>query len=170
MKTTLTAFIDQLMPYDYLLFGGTVLLFVLLLLLALLLRRRLALALTCVLGAFAILVLGPTLGYVQLHHYLFKHETALTEVKALEFTDALLVRGTLTNTSKRDFERCRVSCGVYKVTHNTVLDLLYPHVPFKQGNVETGPLPRGERAEFKIFVEPFGYTKEYNVTIGAECR
>ncbi len=170
MRTTLTAFIDQLMLYDYLLFGGTVLLFILLLILALLLRRRLALALTCVLGAFAILVLGPTIGYVQLHNYLFKHETALTDVKALEFTDALLVRGTLTNTSKRDFERCRVSADVYKVVNNAVLDLFSPFIPFKKGTVVTQPLPKGETAEFKIFVEPFGYTKEYNVSIGAECR
>ena len=29
---------------------------------------------------------------------------------------------------------------------------------------------KGETREFKLFVEPFTYSKDYNISIGARCR
>jgi hypothetical protein len=170
MKAKLTAFIDQLMFYDYLLFGGSLLLFLLLLILAILLRERLAAALLCVFAAFAVLVLGPTLGYVTLHEQLFRHEIRLTEVKKLTFTDALLVQGTLTNLSGRPFSRCRISADLYKVSHNALLDRIRPYFPRQSGTVLKEGIAPGAEVAFKIFVEPFSYTDDYNVSIGASCR
>jgi hypothetical protein len=170
MKAKLTAFIDQLMFYDYLLFGGSILLFVLLLILAVLLRDRLFPALLCVLVAFTILVSGPTLGYIKLHDYLFKHEIEMTEMKELTFTDALLVQGYLTNTSARSFSRCRITADVHKVSGNALLDIINPLLPLRSGSVVKEQIPPNGRAAFKIFVEPFGYTNDYNVTIGAQCH
>lgn len=170
MKQRLAAFIDQLTLYDYLLFGGSVLLFVLLLILALLLRRRTALALLSTLLAIATILLMPTVGYVKLNDYIYKHEINVTDIRALEFTDALVVRGSLTNRSKRDFSYCSVTADVYQVAHNPLLDLLYPLNPFRSGSVTETEIAKGERVEFKIFVEPFRYSKDYNVSIGAICR
>jgi hypothetical protein len=170
MKAKLTAFLDQLILHDYLLFGGSILLFILFLILAVLLRDRLAPALLCVFAAFAILVLGPTLGYVKLHEHLYKHEIEVTEVKKLVFTDALLVQGSLTNTSSRPFSRCRISAEIYKVAHHSLLDLYYPLDPLQTGSAEKEDIPQNGRVTFKIFVEPFSYTSDYNVSIGAKCH
>ena len=170
MKQRLAVFIDQLTLYDYLLFGGSVLLFILLLILAILLRRRTAMAFLCTLLAIATILLVPTYGYVKLNDYIYKHDLTVTEIRALEFTDALIVRGTLANRSKRDFDYCTLTAGAYKVTHNPVLDLLYRFNPFRSGSVTETEVARGEQIDFKIFVEPFSYTKDYNVSIGATCR
>jgi hypothetical protein len=170
MKERLAAFIDQLTLYDYLLFGGSVLLFVLLLILAILLRRRTALAFLCTLLAIATILMVPTLGYVKLNDYIYKHDLNVTEIRALEFTDALVIRGSLTNRSKRDFNYCTLTAGAYKVAHNPVLDLLYPLNPFRSGSVTKTKIAKGEQVDFKIFIEPFSYTKDYNVSIGAICR
>ncbi len=170
MKSRLSEFIAQLTLHDYLLFTGAVVLFILFLVLAILMRRRKPVALLCTVLGVSALTLLPTVGYVELNDYLYTNDINVTEVKALEFTDALMVRGTLTNRSKRDFDYCTVTAGVYKVAHNPVLDLLFPLNPFRRGSVTETEIAKGERTEFKIFVEPFRYTKDYNVTIGAICR
>ena len=170
MKAQLTAFLSQLMLHDYLLFGGVLLLFLLFLVLTILLRHRLFLSMVCLVIALAVLIAGPTYGYVQLNAFLFKNAVTATEIKALEFSDALLVHGSVQNLSKRDFRQCTVTAEVYKVAGNPVLDLLFPLNPFQKGTILTGPVGKGETADFKIFVEPFHYSKEYNVSIGASCR
>jgi len=170
MKAKLTAFLEQLITYDYLLFGAALLLFVLLLLLAIIMHRRHLLSALLVLLAFATILLTPTVGYLQMHAYLFKNSTTITNVKALEFTKALIVYGEVSNESKRDFTECTVTAGVYKVANNPVLDILYPLNPFKKESLKTDAIASGESKSFKLIVEPFSYERDYNVSIGAKCR
>jgi hypothetical protein len=170
MKHRLVAFIDQLALHDYILFGASLLLFVLFLILAVVLRKKSAAAVALVLLAFSALLLGPTVGYMQLNSFIYKQTAEVTDVKALEFSDALVVRGTVTNLSKRDFNQCQITAGVYKVANNPVLDLLFPLNPFKKGTILESSIAKGEVRDFKLFVEPFHYTKDYNVSIGATCR
>ncbi|HEX5329299.1 DUF2393 family protein [Sulfuricurvum sp.] len=171
MKAKIIDFIHHLIIYDYFLFGGIFVLFLLLLVLAIALRHKMAIAVTFVFLAFGVLTVGPIVGYIQLHRYLFKNTIILHEVKALEFTEALLIKGDINNTSKRSFKECTIHAGVYKVSHYKYLDRLYPYLPFKKGSViVTKPIDPGETAHFKLFVEPFRYAKDYNITIKGECR
>ena len=170
MKAQLTAFLDQLILYDYLLFGGTILLFILFLLLAVLLHKRVLLFFVMVLLAFGVIIAGPTVGYTKLHAFIFKNSVSISEAKALEFTEALLVRGTLTNDSKRDFNVCKISVGAYKVANNFFLDTLYPLNPFQKASILLEHIPPGQEIDFKLFIEPFSYSWEYNISIGSECR
>ncbi len=171
MKAKILSFIDQLLLYDYLLFGGIILVFILLLILAIVLRHRIVLAIVLVFIAFGILTAGSFAGYKMLHHYLFSNTITLTEVKALEFTEALLIKGDLNNTSKRPFKECKLSAGVYKVTHNRYVDRVYPYLPFRHASLTLKqPLKPGETESFKLFVEPFRYNHDFNVTIKADCR
>lgn len=171
MKARIQDFIQHLIIYDYFLFGGVIILFILLLIIAIILRHKLGLAIFFVLIAFGVLTAGPVGGYIALHHYLFKNKIILQEVKALEFTEALLIKGDINNTSKRPFNECTLHVGVHKVTHNQYLDRLYPYIPFKKSSmlIEESISP-GESAPFKLFVEPFRYSKDYNITIKADCR
>lgn len=171
MKTKITDFIHHLLIYDYLLFGGIFILFILLLIIAIVLRRKIGLSIFLVFLAFGVLSAGPLVGYIMLHQYLFKHHIIIREVKALEFTEALLIKGDINNTSNRLFHECTLHAGVYKVTHNQYIDPLYPYFPFKKSSLKlTENIKPGQSESFKLFIEPFRYTKDYNVTLKAECR
>lgn len=170
MIKQLSAFISTLGTYDYLLFGGSVLLFILLLLVAIILRKKLLLALAAVILAFIALLLTPILGYKTLHDMVYKHTLNVKEVRKLEFNQALVMKGTLTNDSNHDITACTITAEAYKVTGNALLDALYPLKPFQKGSIITLPVPVGQQIEFKLFLEPFTYTDEYNTTIGALCR
>lgn len=171
MKAKITDFIHNLLIYDYLLFGGIFILFILLLTIAIIFRRKLGLAIFLVFLAFGVLSAGPIVGYIILHQHLFKNHIILHEVKALEFTEALLIKGDINNTSKRPFKECTIHAGVYKVTHNKYIDPLYPYIPFKKGSITLNkPIAVGKSVPFKLFIEPFRYTKDYNVTVKADCQ
>lgn len=171
MKAKITDFIHHLLIYDYLLFGGIILAFLLILILAILLRNRLGLAVFLVIFAFGVLTAGPVIGYIQLHNYLFRNTAKAEQVKKLEFTEALLVRGTITNGSKRPFAECTLHAGVHKVKHNRYIDPIYPYIPFKKSSLHVaGPVQGGETMPFKLIIEPFRYTGDFNVTLKADCR
>lgn len=171
MKHTIIDFIEHMLIYDYLLFGGIILLFILILILAVVLRERIGLAIFLVLLAFGVLTAGSVAGYIGLHSYLFKHKVVVTETKALEFTEALLVKGEVTNLSKRTFSRCTLTTEVYQVSHNRFIDPIYPYMPFRKSStfLEQTIKP-DEKTSFKLFVEPFRYNKDYNITVKAKCR
>ncbi len=171
MKHKIISFIDGLILYDYILFGAVIALFILFLILAILLRKRVGLSIFIILIAFIILLLAPTLGYIQLHNFLYKNEIKITKVKQLEFTNALLIEGELKNSSKMDFHTCKIKAGAYKVSGKKILDMIYPYRPFKHGYVKLDTIIKPkETKHFKLFIEPFRYKRDYNITIGASCR
>ena len=171
MKHRIIDFIHHLLIYDYLLFGGIFIFFLLLLILAIVLRNKMGIAIFFVFIAFGVLTVGPVAGYIALHQYLFKHTLIIHEVKALEFTEPILIKGDINNTSKRPFKECTIHAGVYKVTHYKYIDKIYPYIPFKKSSMTiTQTIAPGESAPFKMFVEPFRYNKDYNLTYKVECR
>ncbi len=171
MKEKLTAFIAQLTLYDYVLFGAVIFVLILLLILAIIVRKKTALSFALILMALVLLLTGPTLGYVKLHQFLYKTTTQILEVKALEFSKALVVKGVVHNRSKRHLSTCSITTEIFKVSGNPYLDMLYPLNPFKKVSIlKDVNLSSGEHYEFKMIVEPFTYTKEYNLSIGAACR
>ncbi|MEA2111312.1 MAG: DUF2393 family protein [Campylobacterota bacterium] len=171
MKAKITAFIDQLLIYDYALFGAVILLFILFLILSILLRKKIGLSIVLILLSFATLILGPTLGYIELHKFLFKTTTKLTEVKTLEFSQAIVIKGDVTNASKQNLSTCKITANIFKVSKNEYLNMLYPLNPFKKMSIfRDVNLSKNENYEFKMIVEPFTYSKDYNVSIGAKCR
>ncbi len=171
MKEKLIVFFHGLILYDFILFGATGALFILLIILAVILRHRTAISITSIALGFIILILAPTLGYIKMHDYLFKNDIHVTQIKALEFTDALLIQGTLTNSSKRSFTTCAIKAGAYKISGNAFMDTFLPFAPFKKGSrtLDTIMEPNATQS-FKLFLEPFHYSKEYNITIRASCR
>ncbi len=170
MKAKINAFIDGLIPLDYLLFGSSFVLFILFVVVAILLRKRLLLGLFFILLGFSILLLGPTLGYIQLHEYIFKKTLTLTSQKKLNFTEALIVKGRLHNDSKRDFEVCKITASVYAVTPNKYINYLKKLKPFQKASILQKDIVKGGSRDFKIIVEPFRYSKDYNISLGADCR
>ncbi|MBU1657493.1 DUF2393 domain-containing protein [bacterium] len=170
MKEKLTAFIHNLILYDYILFGSVFVLFILFIILGIVVRRKVGLSIFLVLFSFALLFLGPTLGYIKMHEYLFKNSVNLTSQMKLNFTQAVVVKGTLTNESKFDFQSCVITANAYKVSGNAIKDLIFPFNPFVNMSILESDVLRGETREFKIIVEPFSYAKDYNISLGANCK
>ncbi|ADN09903.1 conserved hypothetical protein [Sulfurimonas autotrophica DSM 16294] len=164
------AFIDGLISYDYILFGASFILFILFIIFALLLRKKLIVALFFIFLGFATLVLGPTFGYIQMHKYIFKNSTKLLSQKKLNFVQAVVVKGTITNESKFDFGECKITAEVYKVTKNKYKNYLFKLKPFQKMSILEQNLPKGQMREFKIIIEPFRYQKDYNISLGASCK
>ncbi len=170
MKEKITTFIHNLIVYDYILFGSVFALFILLIILAILLHRKIGIAVFFVLFAFSILLLGPSIGYIQMHKYLYKNSVTLISQKKLHFTKAVVVKGTITNESKFHFKRCEITASAYKITKNKYKNMLMLLKPFQKAIIVQKNIPRGTSREFKMFIEPFTYSKEYNVSLSASCK
>ena len=170
MKEKLTAFIDGLIIYDYILFGSVFALFLLFMILAIILRRKATLAIFFVLFSFILLFGGPVLGYIEMHKFLFKNSIVLTYQKKLNFTKAVVIKGVLKNESKFNFKSCKITASAYKVSGNAIKDMILPFKPFKKMSILEYDIKKGQAREFKIIVEPFTYSKDYNISMGADCR
>ncbi len=170
MKAKITAFIDGLITYDYILFGSVFVLFILLVILGIVFRKKTILAVFMILLGFIILFLGPTLGYQKMHEFIFKNTIELTSQKKLNFTNAVIVKGKITNDSKYIFKSCRITASAHKSSKNELKHFIYSFKPFKKMSILEDDIEIGETREFKIIVEPFTYSKDYNISLGAKCR
>ncbi|MFT7002801.1 MAG: hypothetical protein ACJAWW_000134 [Sulfurimonas sp.] len=170
MKSKITAFINELIPYDYVLFGSVFVLFVIFIVLGIALRRKIVLAVFLILISFSVLLLGPTLGYAKMHEILFKNSTQLLSQKKLSFTQAVVVKGKLTNESTRFFKDCKITAKAIKVSKNKLRNYLYSFKSFSRMSILETDISVGQTREFKIIIEPFNYAKDYNITIGAKCK
>lgn len=170
MKSKITAFIHELIMYDYILFGSAFFLFILFIVIAILIRRKRGVAIFLVLFAFAILLLSPTLGYIKMHKYLFKNSIEITSQKRLHFSDAIMVKGHIKNESKFDFSACSVSVKVHRSSKNSLRNYLYQFKTIQKASIVIENISKGTDFNFKMFVEPFTYQKPYNLSIEAKCK
>ena len=170
MKHKISAFIEGLITYDYILFGTSFVLFFIFIILGIVLRKKLVLTILFIFLAFVILLLGSTLGYIKMHDTLFKNSTELISQKRLEFTQAVVVKGRLTNESSREFTECKITASAYKVTSNKYKNYLKKLKPFKKMSIIEEYIAVSETREFKIIVEPFTYSRDYNISLGADCK
>ncbi len=170
MKEKITTFIDNLIIYDYILFGSVFVLFILFIVLGIILRKRIALAVFLIFLAFATLLLAPTLGYVEMHKFLFKNTITLTSQKRLEFTQAIVVKGSITNNSKFNFNSCKITARAYKVSKNKYKNYILKFKTIKKASIVEENITKGQTRDFKLFIEPFTYSKDYNISLGAKCK
>ena len=170
MKNKITAFIDGLITYDYFLFGGVFVLFILFIVLSIILRRKVGLSIFLLLISFSILFIGPSLGYIKMHEYLFKNSIELKSQKKLTFLKAIVVKGSLKNKSRFDFKSCKITASVFKTSPNALKNFIYPFKPLKNMSILEKDIAKGEVKEFKIIIEPFTYSKDYNISIQARCE
>jgi uncharacterized SAM-binding protein YcdF (DUF218 family) len=170
MKEKIALFIEYLIPYDYVLFGISFILFFLLVVLGILLRKHTFFALIFIILGFSVLLVAPTLGYVKLHEFLFKNSLVLLSQKRLEFTQAVVVKGSITNESKKPFAECKITASAYKVTSNKYKNYLKKLKPFQKMSIVLNNIAVSETQNFKIIIEPFTYQYDYNISLGADCR
>lgn len=170
LKANLQAFVSTLHDYDYIMFGAVGALFLLLLLLAIVLRKRTITSLVLVLFALIIVVSGPIAGYAYVHSAVYKTEISELQVKKLEFTEALVIKGKLQNLGKQAYHKCTVSANAYKGASNFFEEMVYPLKPFQKVSILLEEdLNITQSLDFKLVMEPFTYSDEYNISMKANC-
>lgn len=172
MKTKILHFIDTLSLYDYILFGGILTLFLILLVLAVLFHHKFKLAIAFVVMAFLLLTLAPFVGYMVLHNYLYAHTVTVSTVQDLQYSDILLLRGDIKNTSNQTLKQCTLTFGISKVSSVSLLnDHFYPYLPFRTQKITLTKEIKPDASEsFKVLVEPFNYPKKVSVRVWSQCR
>lgn len=170
MASKISTFVDELITYDYILFGTVFTLFILFIIFGILQRKKVALAIFLIFLSFLILIFGSTLGYLKMHSYLFKNEVQLISEKKLTFTEAIVVKGTLLNKSKFDFQTCKITAAASKISGNAFKDYIFRFNPLMKTSILEYNIPKGEVREFKIIIEPFTYSKDYNISVEARCK
>lgn len=170
MKDKINAVLDSLITQDYILFASVFVLFLAFMILAILLRDKKNISRLIVTLAFLILILGPTVGYIQMHKYLFKNNVELLREQKLEFTKAIVVEGKLTNSSNMNFKSCRIIATAYRKTSNEYKNYILRLKPIQKSSIVIEDVEKNQVKEFKMFIEPFVYTKEYEVNLEASCK
>lgn len=170
MKSTIRSFIEGLIPYDYLLFGAALVLFLLFIIIAIIKRDKIKTALFFILLAFVTIIVVPTYGYTKLHETLFANKVELLSQKKLHFVQAVVVKGKITNLSKRDFKQCKITAELHKVSKNKYKNYLLQFKPLKKMSIVEYNIEKNATKEFKMIVEPFTYTHSYDVSLKADCR
>ena len=170
LKNFINSFISTLHTYDYIIFSISLALFILLLVLAILLKEKTKTSLFLVLSSFVILIAGPIGGYKYIHTTLFKNEISNLVVKKLEFSQALVIKGELTNLGKQNFKKCKIKVKAFKGSNNFFEEFVYALKPFqKMTIIKEETLDINQSIEFKMILEPFTYSKEYNISVKAAC-
>lgn len=169
MQAKLTAIVENMIFYDYMLFGGSFLLFIFLIVIALLARKRMGISVTLITLAFLQILLAPTLGYKEMHKHLYKNQTVITKENKLQFSKAIIVEGELSNLSQYDFKSCTITAEVYKTSQNQIKNAIYSLRSFDRASVVEESIAIGGKRAFRIIIEPFLYEGSYKITTGAEC-
>jgi hypothetical protein len=170
MKEKINAVIDGLIVLDYILFISVFVSFLALLIIALLINQRRKTSRFIVTIAFAIFIFGPTVGYMQMHNYVFKNTIELVSEQKLEFTKAIVVHAKLTNLSKRNFKECKVTATAYIKTPNEYKNMILRFKPIVKSSIVIQDIEKNQNKEIKMFIEPFYYQKEYEVGLKTSCR
>lgn len=170
MKEQLRQFIEGLILYDYVLFGASLFLFLLFVILAVIKRDNVKIALFFVLLAMVVVTLGPTYGYVKLHTTLFANKVELISQKRLQFVEAVVIKGKITNISKRNFSQCKITAQLYPVSRNKYKNYILKFKPFQKMSIVKEDIAVGVSKEFKMIVDPFHYPYKYGVSLKADCR
>ncbi|HIC43387.1 MAG TPA: DUF2393 domain-containing protein [Sulfurimonas sp.] len=163
-------FIETLHVYDYILFALSGSIFLTLLFLAILIRDKIRPSLLLILLSFIILIAGPIIGYQFIHSTLYKTKISELSIKKLEFSQAVVIKGILTNLGKQSFKKCKISSSAYKGANNFVEEIIFPLKPFiKESIVKDDIIDINDSIKFKLLLEPFTYTNEYNISIKVNC-
>lgn len=170
LKSLIESFIATLHTYDYILFGISGALFVLILLLAIILRKKVGFSLILVLLAFIIIVAGPIVGYKYIHATVYKTEISELQIKTLEFSQAVVIKGRLRNIGSQSFHSCKISAKAYPGPTNILEEYVNPLKPFQKVSIlKETPIEINDSIDFKMMLEPFTYSSEYNITVKVDC-
>jgi hypothetical protein len=158
--------------YDILGFVFVMFLGLLVCYIAIVLRKRIVLAIFMFILGICILGGGPFLMDKMVDSVAKKTIVSDLTMKQLQFTDALVVHGKVTNLGKVDFKSCKIIVKNKKKSSNKykqmILNLSKPHSQYVM-SLEGGGLTRAESRDFKFIVNGFKTDDTLKTEVEAVC-
>lgn len=171
LKDSFLNYANHFQIVDYLAFTWLAILFFLLLFLAIFIAKgRPLLAMVVVFLNILFLFIAP----FGIKHFLDlrirSNEVNLTTVKQLYYSDTLILRGVLANSSNIDFKQCKIKVSIYpkqKYEFLNILKRLKPH-HFCEINIEYPP-KKGEYVDFEYIWDNFRLNDTHEIYTIGEC-
>ena len=121
--------------------------------------------------ALILLVVSPFFIKLKLSEITRATTTEISLVKKLTFSDSLIVEGSITNHSTKDFSLCLVHTSVFKQTDaqgikafiNRLKPIANQSILVKQTLLKEGVM------EFQSVFDDFVYSSDVNASLSAEC-
>lgn len=162
-------FADALTIYDYLALTLLLLLFLLCIVLAIFARNRAGLAVFFALIAFTLLVAGPFGVKIALDSIIRSNSIEITNVQKLNFSDALVIDGTLTNKGKVNFSKCDIKVSVVKEYANQYLQMLFNLKPIMTKKHTVEGIEIAQSVQFNIVIDQFTLNDGFITNAKGEC-
>lgn len=165
--------IDNLTIYDQLAFGALGLTFILFLILMVVFKNTL-LRIFMALLTVMVLIVGPFGVKFALDSIIRKVEVKVSETKRLTFANTLVISGTLKNSGKIDYTKCKISANVINKIDNVYLKYITLYLTPKYKAYESVdlkglPLKVGEDMVFRVTIENFLPTEDFEVDVRGVC-
>ncbi|WOE69689.1 DUF2393 family protein [Hydrogenimonas thermophila] len=159
----------SLTKYDIVAIGWVIFLAILLLVLAAFIKRH-SLQYFILFLSILLLFFGPVGTKLVLDNYLRKADITINKVKALKYSNSVIVTGTITNSSRLPFKKCDIALLFTKPSNNNIMkkvtNTLKPLHTFVWDMNTT--LEKKETKQFKIIVDSFKI-KDFNLTVQPRC-
>ena len=171
LKQSFLDYTHALTLYDYAAFGWLLFLFLIILTLAILLgRKKPRLAISLILVTILLMFVAPFGIKYFLDKTVRKVEVITDKVSKLHFASSLIITGHLRHAGKVPVTKCRVNAKIFKIDENKYKNMLNSLKPLRNKTIVVDKnISQGEEAVFKIVFENFKTTKDYNVSLSAEC-
>ena len=170
-KSYVITYINHFGVYDYVAFAWLILLFFVSLLLAIFIAKKSPIfSILVLLFSLTLLFAGPFILKNYLDDYLRSTKNTTVLVKKLSYSDALVVTGEVTNTSKQNFSICDVDIAVLKSSDNYMKNIINQLKPLRKKTIFIDePLEINATKELRVVFDNYTYTKDVNVSINSEC-
>lgn len=156
---------------DYIAFAWLILLFFVFLFLAILLAKgRPLLAFMIVILDLALLVGGPFAIKYILDSKIRAVKTEFTTIKQLNYSDTLILEGTLQNVGKTDFKWCKIHISIHPKEKNGILHTILPlQTLHKKSIVLKEPPVQNELSKFELVWENVRLDENGTIIAKGEC-
>ncbi len=171
IRLKLFTYLHSLTIYDYVAFGWLLFLItIILVLIVLLARKKPKLAIWMTLLTLILIIAGPFGIKYFLDKSVRKVELLDTNITKLHYAQSLIITGKLKNSGKVKLQRCFISATVFQTFRNKYKNMLFRLKPLRKKTIFLEEnLSKGDKKGFKIVIDHFNYSRDFNTTLHAEC-
>lgn len=99
-----------------------------------------------------------------------KNETTINLIKQLQFSNTLILQGSIHNLSKKDFSTCKINFGFFRNSKNKYKQFFSELFPAqKRFFMVTQPIVKNESVDFRVVLENFRLHEDVNISTKSEC-
>lgn len=171
IKASILNYIHHFSIYDYAAYAWLVLLFFVTVLLSIMVARRSPVfSILILLLSIVLLFAGPFVLKHYLDDFIRPTKSNIEEVKKLNFSQTLIVLGSVKNISKKNFSMCEIQISVSKQDKNNIKNFINQLKPLRKKTISIKePIEVNATKEFRVVFDNYSYTNDINTSINSKC-